>query len=149
MRLNLGVLAALAATFTHGGCAFDDTTMPDRQEFVTVEPVDVTPQEPQKITRYADENRDGQVTRDEAKADPALAAAFDEYDLDRNDKLDRGEFARLEDARRQRAATTMSGGQVSRRWLVEKPGGYFGPERRESLNRTGGGQAPPDESPGE
>lgn len=52
------------------------------------------------ITKFADANRDGQVTRDEARADPALAAAFEHYDLDKNGKLDRGEFARLEDGRR-------------------------------------------------
>lgn len=145
MRLHLGVLAAVAAVAALAGCAHHDSTLPGQQEFVTVEPVDVTP-EPQKITRYADENRDGQVTRDEAKADPALAASFDQYDLDRNGKLDRGEFARLEDARRMRSATTVSSEQVSRRWLVEKPGGYFGPERRESLNRSGGWQEPSPET---
>jgi hypothetical protein len=47
-------------------------------------------------TRYADANNDGQVTRDEATADPALYATFDAYDSDRNDSLDRAEFARLE-----------------------------------------------------
>lgn len=124
MRRNLGLLAVLAAMVALGGCAFDDTTMPDAQEFVMVQPVDATPPEPRKITRYADENRDGQVTRDEARADPALAARFDEYDLDRNGKLDRGEFARLDD---------------------EQASGDFGPERGEPLNRTGGW----DESPAE
>ena len=142
MRPQLAVLA-LAATAALGGCAHDDGALSGERDFVTIEPVDVSPQEPQKITRYADENRDGQVTRDEARADPALAASFDEYDLDRNGRLDRGEFARLEDARRLRAATTVSREEVSRRWLVEKPGGYFGPERRESLNRTGGPQESP------
>ena len=115
-----------------------DTASADTSEFVTVEPVDVTPPPAPKITRYADENRDGQVTRAEAKADPALAASFDQYDLDDNGRLDRGEFARLEDARRQRAATRITPEQVSQRWEVEKPDGYFGPQRRpSSLNRTG------------
>jgi hypothetical protein len=46
--------------------------------------------------RYADENRDGRVSRDEARADPYLAASFDRYDANANDELDRAEFARLE-----------------------------------------------------
>ena len=56
---------------------------------------------PAEITRFADRDRDGQVTRDEAKADPALARVFDAYDLDDSGTLDRGEFARLEDRSRQ------------------------------------------------
>lgn len=51
---------------------------------------------PAEQVRYADENRDGRVTRDEARADPYLAASFDRYDANANDELDRGEFARLE-----------------------------------------------------
>lgn len=46
--------------------------------------------------RYADQDRDGRVTRAEAQADPALAAAFDRYDDDADGALDRAEFARLE-----------------------------------------------------
>lgn len=111
----------------------------DTRDFVTVEPIDVAPQ---KITRYADEDRDGHVTRKEAKADPALAAAFDRYDTDGNDRLDRGEFARLEAAARERAAAAHPAPHDATahgdRWLVEKPDGYFGPERRgQPLNRTG------------
>lgn len=54
------------------------------------------PQAPSGTARYADGNRDGKVTRAEAQADPMLSASFDRYDLDDNDELDRGEFARLE-----------------------------------------------------
>jgi hypothetical protein len=46
--------------------------------------------------RYADQNADGVVTLDEARADPALAASFDRYDANRDRTLDRAEFARLE-----------------------------------------------------
>lgn len=49
-------------------------------------------------TVFADKDRDGKVTRQEAKPHPALARSFNRYDLDDNDVLDRGEFARLEDA---------------------------------------------------
>lgn len=58
--------------------------------------------------RYADGDRDGRVTREEALADPMLSASFDRYDMDDNDELDRGEFARLEaralDRREEQAA---------------------------------------------
>jgi hypothetical protein len=122
------------------GCAHQEReeAKAETREFVASEPADVSTQ---KITRYADEDRDGFVTRKEAKADPALAAAFDRYDVDDNDKLDRGEFARLEADRRARSggahghshdATTHGD-----RWQVEKPDGYFGPERDDSLNRIG------------
>lgn len=46
--------------------------------------------------RYADANRDGRVTREEARRDPALAAQFDHYDQDHSGDLDRAEFAQLE-----------------------------------------------------
>lgn len=141
MRPQFPALAVLAALAALAGCAHDETIAADTRDFIVVEPVDVAP--PERITRYADANRDGQVTRDEARADPALAAGFDQYDLDDNGRLDRGEFARLEDARRQRAASLASAEEVSRRWMVEKPGGYFGPERRQPLNRIGGPQEHP------
>jgi len=48
------------------------------------------------VPRYADADRDGRVTREEAEADPALAASFERYDADRSGALDRGEFSRLE-----------------------------------------------------
>jgi hypothetical protein len=46
--------------------------------------------------RYADQDRDGKVTRAEAQADPNLAASFERYDTDGSGALERGEFARLE-----------------------------------------------------
>lgn len=53
-------------------------------------------QDPTEGPRYADADRNGRVTRDEASIDPALAASFDRYDANANGELDRGEFARLE-----------------------------------------------------
>jgi len=145
MRPHTAALAVLACTAALAGCASDTIVAENSDsEFVTVEPVDVTPQT--KITRYADENRDGVVTRKEAKADPALAASFDRYDLDQNDKLDRGEFARLEAQQREARAAALS--QTSRTWTTEmRPDGYFGPGRAgQSLNRTGGDQSRPEDS---
>lgn len=52
--------------------------------------------DPAEGPRYADADRDGRVTREEASVDPALAASFDRYDGDGNGQLDRAEFARLE-----------------------------------------------------
>lgn len=54
--------------------------------------------------RYADEDKDGRVTRDEAVADPNLQASFDRYDANDDDALDRAEFARLEARAAQRKA---------------------------------------------
>lgn len=153
MRTLSCAIVALGCAALLAGCARDrqQYASSDTSEFVTVEPTDVSAT---KITRYADEDRDGQVTRKEAKADKALAAAFDRYDLDDNDKLDRGEFARLESARRERTLASQQeqashqAAQHSDRWLVEKPDGYFGPERRrhQTLNRTGAGQGRLDDS---
>jgi len=54
-------------------------------------------QPPRKApVRYADANHDGKVTREEAQADRALAAAFDTYDKNGDGVLDPGEFAQLE-----------------------------------------------------
>ena len=145
MRPQLCAFAVLACTAALAGCTHDASTA-SSNEFITMEPV-VAPA-PERITRFADANRDGEVTRDEAKADPALAASFDRYDLDRNDKLDRGEFARLEDERAGRhAAVAAARAPASQRWLTEKPDGYFGPARTgPSLNRTGGEQSRPESS---
>lgn len=55
---------------------------------------------------YADQNRDGRVTRAEAKADKALLANFERYDANDNGELDRGEFARLEEAAADRRQQT-------------------------------------------
>lgn len=48
---------------------------------------------------FADKNRDGKVTRKEAKVDKALERVFDSYDTNRDDVLDQAEFARLESGR--------------------------------------------------
>jgi len=57
-------------------------------------------------SRFADGNRDGRVTREEASVDPYLSASFDRYDRNANNELDRAEFARLEArATEPRAAT--------------------------------------------
>jgi hypothetical protein len=130
-------IALLGSAALLAGCAHHEReeAKSETREFVSSEPADVSPQ---KITRYADEDRDGFVTRKEAKADKSLAAAFDRYDLDDNDKLDRGEFARLEASRKSSSAQGDSHDATAHgdRWQVEKPDGYFGPER-DSLNRTG------------
>lgn len=135
------LLVLLGSAALVAGCALDRehaSSDPSERDFAVAEPADVQPQ--QKITRYADEDRDGFVTRKEAKADKALAAAFDRYDADENDKLDRGEFARLEAAARERSAQSAQASHDATvhgdRWVVQKPDGYFGPER-DSLNRTG------------
>jgi len=44
---------------------------------------------------YADANNDGKVTKEEAQVDPALAAAFDQYDHNHDGVLDGKEFAQL------------------------------------------------------
>jgi len=138
MRIPTLLVLLGSAAFV-AGCAHDreHASSSSERDFAASEPADVQPQ--QKITRYADEDRDGFVTRKEAKSDAALAAAFDRYDADKNDKLDRGEFARLEAAARERSAQSQGSHDATAhgdRWVVEKPDGYFGPER-DSLNRTG------------
>ena len=136
MRPHSYTLAVLACAAALAGCA-RETVVAGNRDFVTVEPADVTP----RITRYADENRDGQVTRDEAKADPNLVASFDRYDLDKNDKLDRGEFARLE--AEQREARAASHAQRTE-YTSLRPDGYIGPARvGQPLNRTGAEQSRP------
>lgn len=51
---------------------------------------------PAPEARYADVDRDGTVTRQEAAADPVLARHFGRYDVNGDGALDRAEFARLE-----------------------------------------------------
>lgn len=138
MRIpTLMVLLGSAAFLA--GCAHDReqvSSSSSERDFAASEPADV---EAQKITRYADEDRDGFVTRKEAKSDKALAAAFDRYDADKDDKLDRAEFARLEGASRSSRSQSQASHDATvhgDRWVVQKPDGYFGPER-DSLNRTG------------
>lgn len=76
------------------GCGvFGDRTQGDAAEAPSDEAA------PKRVV-YADSDRDGKVTRKEAKVDPALTAAFDQYDSNEDDELDRAEFAQLEaDAR--------------------------------------------------
>jgi hypothetical protein len=74
-------------------------------------------QDPAETPRYADADRDGRVTRDEADVDPALAAHFERYDADSDGALDRAEFARLE------AGATSGSSQVG------KPAGKEDEER--------------------
>ena len=94
--MNRRMIAALTPLALLAGCAHQRA---DYSQFTVAEP------QAQPITRYADANNDGKVTREEAKADPALARSFDQYDLDKNDVLDRSEFARLEAAARDEAAS--------------------------------------------
>jgi hypothetical protein len=96
--LALTALASLAA-----GCANEPG---ERDASYRSQEVTMIPAQPaQEITKYADANKDGKVTRDEAKADPLLAKGFEKYDLNDDDVLDRGEFARLEDANRRPVAS--------------------------------------------
>lgn len=138
MRIPTLIVLFGSAAFL-AGCAHHHETASSRysdRDFATAEPDYV---EPQKITRYADADRDGFVTRKEAKSDKALAASFDRYDTDDNNKLDRGEFARLEATSRGRSAQPEGSHDATAhgdRWIVEKPDGHFGPER-DTLNRTG------------
>jgi hypothetical protein len=130
MRPALIAVASTVALLA--GCAHDEP-----REEVSAGPLQLMPSPPPaQITRYADENRDGKVSRDEAKADPALAQAFDQYDLDKDDTLDRGEFARLEaEARERQAANLMPpAGQPAVETSPEEEPAVTGGE---SLNRTG------------
>src|SRR6185503_4592866 len=99
-KVALGAAPLLLAT----ACSHD-TAKTDTSQFTAMVP-EVRPAE--KITRFADANNDGKVTRDEAKADPNLVREFDHFDLDKNGILDRGEFARLEDEAREERAENAS-----------------------------------------
>lgn len=50
----------------------------------------------ERPTVFADQNRDGKVTREAARVDQALERSFGRYDQNDDDALDRAEFARLE-----------------------------------------------------
>lgn len=98
-----------------------------------------------QITKFADRNRDGKVTRQEAQADPVLAKNFDRYDLDHNHVLDRGEFARLENA-----GHPGTGSGVETGFTLEAPtampydeAAQEAPASNPSLNRTGTDQIHP------
>lgn len=131
MRITIPFFAA--ATLL-AACAHEPET--DASTFTVAEPT-LAPAPP--ITRYADADRDGRVTRDEARrADPVLAQNFDRFDLDRNDALDRGEFARLEAASRSRhgawsAPSPARGEPMSDAQPGSRPG--------DSLNRSGPGRS--------
>jgi hypothetical protein len=134
--LALAVLGSLA-----GACADEPAERghvelgPGYESPQATAPAPLTARE---ITQYADANNDGKVTRDEAKADPALAKRFDKYDLNNDDVLDRGEFARLEGQRGAQPRSATADG-----WTFEVPT-TLPPDMQDvevssdpSLNRTG------------
>ena len=45
----------------------------------------------------ADADRNGRISRDEAAQDDRLGAAFDRYDADKDDQLEQGEVAQLDE----------------------------------------------------
>lgn len=100
--LRIGMLCAAAALAA--ACSHDEprtqSAAHERSVMRTTTPDVETRKKPEKITKFADENKDGKVTKKEAKADPALTRVFNQYDLDKNGELDRGEWARLEGANR-------------------------------------------------
>lgn len=122
----------LVAALGIGACA--DLERRHTADYATVTHTEYVPgpaPAPREITRYADENRDGKVTREEAKADPALARVFDQYDRDKSGALDRAEFAQLEQAAQ---PDTGSYRTVTRRVPALAPAGSSDDR---SLNRTG------------
>jgi hypothetical protein len=84
---------------------------------------------PAPITRYADANRDGKVTRAEARVDPNLERNFDHYDANDDGVLDRGEFAQLEEDSRRELQTVPARAAQARRGQPAQP--------PMMLNRTG------------
>lgn len=112
--LSLATLAAVLAACAH------DPAPPGEVAYAPVQP----------ITRYADADRDGRVTRKEAQSDSNLARVFDHYDTNDDDVLDRAEFAQLEDESRREASQDQDGDRAPR---VEPQH----PERPITLNRTG------------
>lgn len=94
--LALAIGAAAAILISAGPLAADDCEDKDKQ-------AKAEKAESEEVV-FADKDRDGKVTRKEAKVDPALERSFNRYDLDENDILDRGEFARLEAEGTQRVA---------------------------------------------
>lgn len=119
-------LLALALAATAAACAHDRGSHYTALGPLYYEP----PPPPAEITRYADDNRDGQVTRQEAEADPALVRVFGQYDADDDGALNRAEFARLEEDSRARGTDSVYISVVP----IEVP-----PEASaaDSLNRTG------------
>jgi hypothetical protein len=138
MRPRSILLLAAPGVLLASACAHRSV---DEQAFTYSEPAAEAAQpqvvEPVKITRYADADRDGRVTRKEAKADPALAAVFDTYDVDNSGDLDRGEFARLEDESRERRAAAPAPRPPAQMTVVEMPLVEGAGPAASSLNRTG------------
>lgn len=99
IRTSLTAAAAAVASLGLAACA-DLERRGDQTQYTTTTYTEYVPgdSKPREITRFADENRDGKVTREEAKADPNLAKAFDQYDKDKSGELSRAEFAQLEQA---------------------------------------------------
>lgn len=89
--LALAVSAAAAMLMTAGPLAAHDCEEPLVQG--------AQASEDDKDMVFADKNRDGKVTRREAKVDPALERVFGHYDTNGDDVLDQAEFAQLESGR--------------------------------------------------
>lgn len=138
MSIRTSLASSLAALSTLGLAACADLERNESVAYTTYTEYVPGPEPAAKeITRFADENRDGKVTREEAKADPNLARAFDQYDADKSGDLNRAEFAQLE------AAAQPEGGSyrtVTRRVAADRSN--RGDER--SLNRTGIDEIRPD-----
>ena len=83
---RIDLIVAIAAAVALASCGDPDPNSATSRAY----------QDPAESPRYADADRNGRVTRDEADVDPALAANFDRYDRNGNGELDRAEFARLE-----------------------------------------------------
>lgn len=122
-------MLALALAAAAAACAHDDDARISSLGPMTYQPAPA----PERITRYADENRDGKVTREEAKVDPNLTRVFGHYDANDDGTLDRAEFARLESDSREAAGeyTYMTPAAP----LPEVPPSPATPES--GLNRTG------------
>jgi hypothetical protein len=134
----LGLLPLLALA----GCAHDSD---QTAQYTTIEPqvYEHSVASKQPITRFADEDKDGKVTRKEAKADPNLERNFAKYDLDKNNILDRGEFARLE-AESHEPALTGRSVRDSYEDMYESSSSRSRPGS--TLNRTAADEARPPES---
>jgi hypothetical protein len=149
MRPRIVLLLAAPSVLLAAACAHRTV---DEQAFTYSEPAAEAPPpaqvvEPVKITRYADADRDGRVTRKEAKADPALEAVFDNYDVDGSGDLDRGEFARLEDESRERRTAAAPAHAPPEVTIVEMPLARQAWPAASSLNRTGVDEIRPGSGP--
>ena len=91
--LTLAVGAAAAMLMTTGPLAAHDCDEPAVKGAFNDEGKD------REKMVFADKNRDGRVTRSEAKVDKNLERVFGHYDTNGDDVLDQAEFARLEGGR--------------------------------------------------